>query len=44
MCRMLKILVFLFTGLMMMQSLHVDVTGFIAIGSASIIILGFAAK
>lgn len=43
-CRMLKILVFLFAGLMVMQALHVDVTGFIAMGSASTIILGFAAK
>lgn len=44
MCRMLKMLVFLFTGLMMMQALHVDVTGFIAMGGASTLILGFAAK
>lgn len=44
MCRMLKILVFLFAGLMVMQALHIDVTGFIAMGSVSTIILGFSAK
>ena len=42
--RILKTLVFIFAGLMVMQTLHVDVTGFIAIGSASTITLGFAAK
>lgn len=42
--RLLKILVLIFAFLMIMQSLHVDITGLVAIGSASTIVLGLAAK
>lgn len=42
--RLLKMLVFIFAGLMIMQALHVDITGLVAIGSASTIVLGLAAK
>lgn len=42
--RLLKTLVFLFSGLMIMQALHVDITGLVAIGSASTLVLGLAAK
>lgn len=42
--RLLKILLVIFAVLIVMQSFHVDVTGIVAIGSASTIVLGLAAK
>ncbi len=42
--RLLKMLLVIFAFLMAMQALHVDITGIVAIGSASTIVLGIAAK
>jgi MscS family membrane protein len=42
--RLLKILIVIFAFLMVMQALHVDITGIVALGSASTIVLGLAAK
>ena len=42
--RLLKIIIVVFAFLTVMQALHIDITGIVAIGSASTIVLGLAAK